>query len=255
MRRLRYKRWMAASWAGQTGAEVRFEWGPAGVEAVGGAVLVVVDVLRFTTAVDAAVSRGVAVHPYRWRDASAAGFAAGAGAVLADGAGGRPSLSPASLLALDPGTAVVLPSPNGSTCAALGAAAGATVVAACLRNAGAVAAWLDERAAAPVTVIACGERWPDGSLRPALEDILGAGAVVAGLPGTRSPEAAAAAAVWRDAESRLPDVLAACASGREQVVRGWADDLAYASAAGASTTVPVLEGGAFRDAARVGGDG
>jgi 2-phosphosulfolactate phosphatase len=246
---------MAASWAGQAGADVRFDWGPAGVEAVGGAVLVVVDVLRFTTAVDAAVSRGVAVHPYRWRDASAAGFAAGVGAMLADGAAGRPSLSPASLLPLEAGTAVVLPSPNGSTCAALGAEAGATVVAACLRNAGAVAAWLDEQGTAPVTVIACGERWPDGSLRPALEDVLGAGAVIAGLRGDRSPEAAAAAAVWRDAEARLPEILAACASGREQVARGWTDDLAYASAVGASTTVPVLDAGAFRDAARVGGDG
>lgn len=78
---------------------------------------------------------------------------------------------------------------------------GGVVVAACLRNARAVAAWLSERSGAddgPVTVIAAGERWPDGSLRPA-QDLLGAGAVVAALAQRRgvrvSPEAAAAGAV------------------------------------------------------------
>ena len=112
------------------------------MEAVSADVVVVVDVLRFTTAVDAAVSRGIAVHPYRWRDDGAARLAASVGAVLADGSPGAPSLSPGSLLDLPMGSAVVLPSPNGSTCAALAAERGATVVAACLRNSAAVAAWL-----------------------------------------------------------------------------------------------------------------
>ena len=83
------------------------------------------------------------------------------------------------------------------------------------------------------------QRWPDGSLRPALEDLLGAGAVIAGLSGPRSPEADAAAEVWRACADRLPDVLAACSSGREQVERGWADDLRFASEVNASSCVPV----------------
>ena len=129
----------------------------------------------------------------------------------------------------------------------LAAGGGATVVAACLRNAAAVSAWLNARATTTVTVIACGERWHDGSLRPALEDHLGAGAVIAGLDGDRSPEAQAAAAVWRDVEGRVGEALRACSSGREQQQRGWADDLRYAEAVNASSRVPVLRDGAFVD--------
>jgi 2-phosphosulfolactate phosphatase len=238
---------VAPRWSDQSSYAVRLEWGPAGINALGGEFVVVVDVLRFTTAVDAAVARGVAVYPHRWRDDSASAFAADVGASLADGAEGGPSLSPMSLLQLESGTRLVLPSPNGSTCAAVGSEAGATVVAACLRNAAAVAAWLNERATS-VTVIACGERWPDGSLRPSLEDHLGAGAVIAGLVGTRSPESQAAVAAWIDAATHIADGLASCSSGRELAERGRTEDLVYASQINASQAVPVLRDGAFVDA-------
>jgi 2-phosphosulfolactate phosphatase len=140
----------------------------------------------------------------------------------------------------------VLPSPNGSTCATLASEAGATVVAACLRNARAVSSWL-ARQSGSISVIACGERWPDGSLRPSLEDHLGAGAVLAGLGEDASPEARAAVVVWRDNEDRITEVMAACSSGRELLERGWDDDLRYASQVNASDAVPVLTNGAFRN--------
>jgi 2-phosphosulfolactate phosphatase len=234
------------AWAGQAKYGVRFQWGPVAAPALSEGVCVVVDVLRFTTAVEAAVSRGAAVYPYRWRDAAAPAFAESVQALLA---GGRdpagPSLSPSSMEMLAPGASVVLPSPNGSTCAVLASEAGAQVAAGCLRNAAAVGAWAD-RAGGPVTVIACGERWPDGSLRPSLEDLLGAGAILASMTGNPSPEARAAIAAFRDAEHRLPEVLAECASGRELSEKGWAADVGYAARLNASTTVPVLTGGAFR---------
>lgn len=227
--------------------DVRFEWGPSAVEAVRADVVVVVDVLRFTTAVDAAVARGAAVFPSRWRDPSTAAVAERRGAVLADPSEvSGPSLSPVSLLSLQPHDRIVLPSPNGSTCAAIAADAGAHVVAACLRNATAVAARLNT-APGTVTVVACGERWPDGSLRPALEDYLGSGAVISALGGSRSPEAQAAVDAWLAAEATIGDVLARCASGREALARGWERDLTFAAAVGVSAAVPVLRDGGFID--------
>jgi len=234
------------AWAGQERYGLRFQWGPLAAAALAGGVCVVVDVLRFTTAVEAAVTRGVAVYPYRWRDAAAAAFAGSVQALLADGhdpAG--PSLSPSGMDALAPGTSVVLPSPNGSACAILASQAGAQVVAGCLRNAAAVGAWADQ-ADGPVTVIACGETWPDGSLRPALEDLLGAGAILAAMTREPSPEARAAMAAFRDAARDLPEVLSQCASGRELTEKGRQADIGYAAQLNVSTTVPVLTDGAFR---------
>jgi 2-phosphosulfolactate phosphatase len=240
----------SGEWARQGDFEVRFGWGVAGVEVLAGDLIVIVDVLRFTTAVEAAASRGAVVFPYRWRDESAAEFAASVGARLADGTDRLgPSLSPLSLLAMEAGEAVVLPSPNGSTCAAVAEETGATVVAACLRNAAAVGEWAAARSGA-VSVIACGERWPDGSLRPALEDFLGAGAVLSGLPGSRSPDARAAVAAWADASADIESTLLQCPSGRELLERGRDEDIYYAAQVGVSEVIPVLRDEAFRVGSR-----
>ncbi len=230
---------------------VRFDWGPAAAAALveDNGTLVVVDVLSFTTAVSVAVDRGTAVHPAPWRDARSETLARTLDARLAVGrrsvTAEQPwSLSPAALRAAPAPERLVLPSPNGS---AIAASARGGVVAACLRNASAVAGWLrDHDDASPVTVIAAGERWPDGSLRPALEDLLGAGAVVAALPeGWRSPEAEAAAALFRATRS-VPDAVRHCASGIELVEAGFADDVEIAVELDRSSAVPVLREGAFR---------
>lgn len=230
-----------------------FEWGSTGTERLArpGSIVVVVDVLRFTTAVEAVVDRGGIAYPYRWKDETARAFADSLGAHLVDGpdAAGV-SLSPTALLNRATLEAVVLASPNGSTCSVLAAEKGAVVVAACLRNAPAVAQYL-AATSLPVSVIACGERWPDGTLRPSLEDLLGAGAVLANLGGDLSPEARSAVAAWDDAKDTVADALVWCASGRELVERGFRHDVAYASAYGVSDVVPVLVDGAFRRVGKV----
>ncbi|WP_329193855.1 2-phosphosulfolactate phosphatase [Streptomyces sp. NBC_01435] len=160
------------------------------------------------------------------------------------------SLSPAALRDAPFTPRLVLPSPNGSSISA--AAGGSTVVAGCLRNATAVGRWLALNGygtlARPVAVIASGERWPDGSLRPALEDLLGAGAVLAALRrqrgGSLSPEAATAAACFET----TPDAIAAVtagASGQELVSGGFPDDVRIATESDVSDVVPVLTDGAF----------
>jgi 2-phosphosulfolactate phosphatase len=97
------------------------------------------------------------------------------GAVLAHprkAAGGQLSLSPASLQAVAPGTRLMLPSPNGSR---LSLACGdKPVLTGCLRNAAAVAQAARQIArGGAIGVIPAGERCPDESLRPAIEDLLG----------------------------------------------------------------------------------
>ncbi|MBV9292692.1 MAG: 2-phosphosulfolactate phosphatase [Frankiales bacterium] len=222
---------------------VRVEWGPAGVTALAAQsdVLVVVDVLSFSTVVSVAVASGVSIWPHPWRDGTASVRARELGAVLAGTRGEPGSLSPASVAGLPPGTDVLLPSPNGATICVAAAAAGTEVVAGCLRNAPAVAEWLADREVTSVGVIPAGERWPDDTLRPAYEDWLGAGALVSLLdPASWSAEAAAAAAAW---SVRRP--LREVASGIELVDRGFVDDVDAAEAYGADAVVPLLVDGRF----------
>jgi 2-phosphosulfolactate phosphatase len=99
-----------------------------------------------------------------------------------------------------------------------------------------------------VAVVASGERWKgDGSLRPALEDLWGAGAFLRSLDIEGSPEAEAAVAAWEKVDGRPP--LADCASGRELIAYGYPQDVEVAAQVGASEVVPVLSGEAFRPVA------
>ncbi len=69
----------------QHGYRTRMDWGRAGVQLLARDVdlVIVVDVLSYSTAVSVAVERGAAVIPYRVSDASAAAYAHGIGATLA----------------------------------------------------------------------------------------------------------------------------------------------------------------------------
>ena len=248
----------------QSGSAVRFEWGLTGAVAVadGAAVAVVIDVLSFTTTVCVAVDAGIEVFPYRFRDATAASFAASRGAVLAVGrreAGATGvSLSPLSIQQAPPdgplhrSGRLVLPSPNGS---AIARQLGGTipVVAACLRNAAAVAAWITRTAPrGPVAIIAAGERWPGDLLRPAVEDMWGAGAVISGLVAAGvtdlSPEAGATVAAFTAVAGSLRAALADCASGRELEADGFGAEIPVAADLNVSTAVPLLVGDSFRAA-------
>jgi 2-phosphosulfolactate phosphatase len=231
----------------QAAFDIRCEWGPQGVAQLApiSDVVILVDVLSFSTSVDIATSRGATIFPYRWKDASAAVFAASVGAIVADARRGSPgySLSPQSLMHIPPGLRLVLPSPNGATLT-LGTGMVPTL-AGCLRNAQAVAA-VAQRYGPRIAVIPAGERWPsDGSLRPAFEDWVGAGAMISHLAGTRSPEAHAAATIFEGVQSDLAELLQSCSSGKELLTRGFVKDVALAAALNISACIPVFRDGAY----------
>ena len=240
----------------QAGFDVRFDWDLTGANVLAPVsdVLVVVDVLSFSTAVEVALAQGARVVPTGWTDDErAAALAAERGAVLAVGRShtnpAAPySLSPASLMRLPAGTCLVLPSPNGAAITAAAAQLGPVVLAGCLRNAGAVATAACALGGT-ISVIAAGERWPDGSLRPALEDLIGAGAILDRLGGpARSPEAHAAAGTARFLDPA--QALHGCASGRELITAGYEQDVRIAAELDVSHVVPLLRDGTFTNYAK-----
>lgn len=205
--------------------------------------VVIVDVLSFSTCVEIAVSRGATVYPYRWKDETALDYAKSVQAELAGfkRQRNRLSLSPSSLLHLASGHQLVLPSPNGAT---LSLETGSAItIAACLRNAQAVADYV-QSLQIDVAVIPAGEQWPDGSLRPAVEDWLGAGAVLSYLTGAFSPEAEAAVAAFQSCPD-LQQTLRQSGSGQELIERGFPADVELASQLNVSSCVPVLRQQAF----------
>ena len=192
----------------QSTYQVRFEWGVDGLSRLAPAdIVVLVDVLGLSAAAIAAVESGDTLRT----DAEPA--AAG----LVDAA----------------------------------ASTGALVLVGGIRNAGAVAAAVlaeQERRAArtSIAVIAAGE--PTGtSLRFAVEDHLGAGAVITALADRdidhSSPEAAAACESYRGLRRATRHLLTASGSGRALADR--VEAVHAAAAVDTSTAVPVLRGGAF----------
>lgn len=128
-------------------------------------------------------------------------------------------------------------------------ATGAEVLRADLRNAAAVAAWMLRRqtergARTSVSVVAAG----DGG-RFAVEDQLGAGAVIAALGDLGvdhcSPEAAVAGEGFRALRGAVRHLLTASGTGRAWGAAGRRDEVLAAAAIDASADVPVLHDGAF----------
>lgn len=223
--------------------DIRCEWGDHGVAVLSPVsdAVVIVDVLSFSTSVDIAVNQGAIVFPYRrGRDDTASDYAASVGAELVDPDRNRTSysLSPESLLSIRKGARLVLPSPNGATLTL--AAKPTPVLTGCLRNAQAVAL-AASRYGRKIAVIPAGERWrTDHSLRPALEDLIGAGAIINYLAGRLSPEAMSAATIFREIKPGIGGYLRQCTSGKELIERGFVNDVILASQLNVSECAPVL---------------
>jgi 2-phosphosulfolactate phosphatase len=164
--------------------DIRCEWAKRGVEELApiSDVIIIVDILSFSTCVEIANNRGAVVFPYDWKDESAEEFARSVNAELATRRGSnRYSLSPASLIQIPENIRLVLPSPNGSY---LSLRTGKTpTLAGCFRNCRAVALTAMGYGNR-VAVIPAGEKWQDSTLRPSFEDLVGAGAIISNLQGS-----------------------------------------------------------------------
>jgi 2-phosphosulfolactate phosphatase len=238
----------------QAGYDARFEWGEEGVRRLARSVdvVVIVDVLSFSTCIDVAVGQGASVLPIRWRDERAEAFARRHRAHLAvhrqHVTPERPfSLSPSTLRGLVTGDRLVLPSPNGAALSVIAAREQATILTGCLRNATAVARRARELGRT-LAVIAAGERWPGDPalLRPSSEDLVGAGAILAAsTPKRPSPEAVVAMAAFDAVSGDLPGFLRRCSSGRELIEMGYPDDVKIAGERDASATAPIFHAGAY----------
>lgn len=131
----------------------------------------------------------------------------------------------------------------------------ALVVAGSLRNRRAVAEWVlaqqgDKGERFMVAVVAAGETWADGASRFALEDLLGAGAVIDALADLGidycAPEAATAAAAYAGLRNATGHLIGASASGREFAATGRRGEIEEAISLDVTSEVKVLRESAAR---------
>ena len=227
--------------------DIRCEWGARGVEELAPSeAVVIVDVLSFSTCVDVAVSAGAAIYPYPLKDETVFDFAEKIGALAAglERSTTSYSLSPISFRSATKDERIVLASPNGARLTYL--AHPADIFCACLRNFKSIARYLTAHYK-KITVISSGEQWEDASLRPAIEDLLGAGALISELEGNKSPEALMAENAFKSlaASNSIGGILLFCGSGKELMAQGFPDDVLVASELNASIAVPMLVDGAY----------
>ena len=102
----------------QTEYDIACEWSAEGISTLAPTadVVIVIDVLTFTTCVEFAVNQGAIVYPYRWMDETVNAFAESVNAEVADPNNPHGfNLSIVSLRNLPANARLVLPSPNGAT--------------------------------------------------------------------------------------------------------------------------------------------
>jgi 2-phosphosulfolactate phosphatase len=227
--------------------DIRLEWGHKGVQELApiSDVIIIVDILSFSTCVDIATQNGAIIYPYRWKDKSAIEYAKTIDSEVADFNRKYTdgfSLSPTSLLKIKPATKLILPSPNGST---LTLSTGTTpTLCGSLRNAKSVAHFA-KKYGKKISIIPAGEQWVDKTLRVAFEDLVGAGAIISYLTGSLSPESKTALTIFENSKINLTEEIKKCSSGKELIDRGFDKDILLACELNTSDNVPVLTDNAY----------
>jgi 2-phosphosulfolactate phosphatase len=210
-------------------------------------VIIIVDVLSFSTCVDIAVNNEAEIIPYRFKEESVVEYAKQLNAQPASlhRIKSEYSLSPVSLQNIKPRTRLVLSSPNGSELSL--SAGNALTLCGCLRNAEAVGRYAS-KTGNNITIIPAGEKNSDGSLRPAVEDLIGAGAILRNIYNEEiSPECETAIAVYEVYKENLLSKIKISFSGKELIERGFEEDVILASQLNVSKCVPVLKNGVYKN--------
>jgi 2-phosphosulfolactate phosphatase len=238
----------------------RVEWGRRGAReaAERGDIVIIVDVLSFSSTVISALNYGALIFPYPpTLDGKDYAKKINAEYILGRAEAskaGVPTLSPVSFNEQHSNRKYVLSSLNGAFCTWIASNVPALLIGSLL-NASSVAYAANQlrfQTNASITVIPCGEQWSNGreeeeTLRPAIEDYLGAGAILSSLSGEKSPEAEVCTGAFLHAKSKLDKLIWECGSGRELRDRGFADDVKHCSRLNVYQIVPILEGNHFKE--------
>lgn len=233
--------------------EARLEWGIKGVAAAmrRGDVIIIVDVIRFTSAVVSAASKGHEVVPMP-TDAEARDFAKENGLPHFDGMG---ALCPKNFFGIA-SKRIVLPSPNGATLSYNASGNGGAFIASYL-NATAAAEEAYEsaaRAGKNLSFIASGEvgderrvwlpEWEralaGGNELFCVEDFMCAGLVASKIAAEKSPELLSAEMEFQKNAGRLRRTLEESASGIEVMLAGHHEDVTAYSHVDAYRVAPRL---------------
>jgi 2-phosphosulfolactate phosphatase len=231
----------------------RVEWGIRGAReaAERGDIIIIVDVLSFSSTVISALSQGAILYPYPpYLDGVTYAKTLDAEYILgrAEAAKvGRPTLSPVSFKPEHAHKKYVLSSLNGAVCTWIASKVPALLIGALL-NASSVASIVNQlrvQTGANITVVPCGEQWDDvkeheNNLRPAIEDYLGAGAILSNLEGEKSPEAEVCIGAFNHSKEKISEIIWGCGSGRELRQKGFEADVSHCSNLNAYETVPLL---------------
>lgn len=238
----------------QSPYKCKVEWGRRGAReaAERGDIVIIVDVLSFSSTVITALNNGAVIHPYP-KNLNGQQYADKIGAEYILGRSeaaklGKPTLSPVSFNQSHFDKKYILTSLNGAHCTWIASKASALLIGALLNaeSVAAVANQLHIQTKANISVIPCGEEWEEireheNTLRPAIEDYLGAGAILSYLDGEKSPEAEICMTSYLSIKQKIDSLMWHCGSGRELREKGFQSDVEHCSRLNVYQTVPVLD--------------
>ncbi|OCA87524.1 2-phosphosulfolactate phosphatase [Bacillus sp. FJAT-27225] len=243
---------------GQSGYSIRVEWGRKGArDAAGrGDIVIVVDVLSFSSTVVTALHHGCSIYPYPPHlDGKLYAEKIGGEYILGRAEAAkisRATLSPVSFNSTHKGRKFVLTSLNGAFCTWVAEQVPALLIGSFLNlsSVAKVANNIKQETRSAITVIPCGEQWNDSrehedSLRPSIEDYLAAGAIVSLLEGEKSPEALVCEGAYSQQRDNISNLIWESGSGRELREKGFEADVTHCSRIDVYTEVPLLRNGHF----------